>query len=98
LRPLTKLIIHQVLSLNSMTNQYEIVYGVGSGTLLVRTSVSGRASGRQCEHHIPGQMVEWPCSSYQTQKFVRIRDRKLGTLYVRRSRFFLPPHTTPHQS
>eukprot|EP01043_Picozoa_sp_COSAG02_P081275 COSAG02_NODE_19769_length_865_cov_1.203655_1_plen_21_part_10 len=20
-------------------------------------------------------MVEWPCASYQTQKFVRIRDR-----------------------
>lgn len=26
-------------------------------------------------------MVNWPCSSYQTQKFVRIRDRTLGTMY-----------------
>ncbi len=27
-------------------------------------------------------MVEWPCASYQTQKFVRIRDRTLGTMCV----------------
>lgn len=26
-------------------------------------------------------MVEWPCASYQTQKYVRIRDRKLGSMY-----------------
>ena len=26
-------------------------------------------------------MVDWPCASYQTTKYVRIRDRKLGGMY-----------------